>query len=99
MKEKVLALIVLNENFRGEYVLTYLIGRTTENKKLKYIIDELNTSKFILVTTKDGLSFYMPTNKGVDYINSCNLDDLINNSKIYFSDIKYFDNLKSYFKK
>ena len=99
MKDIILAIMILNENFKGEYALKYLLGKTTQYNSFKNLINELQTQNFITVETKGGLSSYFPTNDGINYIKSKDLNILIDNVKIFFTKDEYFEDLKSYFNK
>jgi precorrin-2 methylase len=99
MKDIILAIIVCNENFKGEYALKYLLGKTTQYDSFKKLINELQTSNFIAVETIGGLSTYSPTDNGINYINGKDLNTIIENVKIYFTKDEYFEDLKSYFNK
>jgi len=99
MKDIILALIVSNENFKGEYALKYLLGKTTQYNSFKKLIIELQTLNFIAIETKEGLSTYTATDNGINYIKSKELNTIIENVKIFFTKDEYFEDLKSYFNK
>ena|SRR6218665_3566511 len=98
MEDLILALIVKNENFRGEYMFRQFIARTNAYSQFNDFIIILKNNELIIISNLNSIQSYSATKKGNSLVDEIGIEKIITESEPFFGKRSDYENLKHYFK-
>jgi len=97
MKNFLLALIIHNRNFRSDYTLVYLLGKTSYKAEYRNCMNSLISDGLLSVKNANGLFVYEPTKMGEEIIAQKSINKIIQEVEPYFLSKEYFLKLHEFF--